>query len=204
MARSCATVSGAQASRSESYQDPSGGPSPSTSRRNPRTSSFRALQGSSIVNSGAIPKRAPQASSGGSLQSVSGGTVQIVSGGACKPTSSEVVHAASGGAPRAAPGEPHRSIDLRVQTESRMPLGSGIMSESLFDLDGFSLPGSFPGDEILPDLSTVVTIHRSENNEEMEALSIRQKRARTPSNSSSCSSKSIANRKDDRPVKGSI
>ena len=62
----------------------------------------------------------------------------------------------------------------------------------LEDLDNSALPRLLP--DILPDIaadnSPVVVVHRSNDDEEMEALSVRQKRARTPSSHSSSRSSS--------------
>ena len=83
--------------------------------------------------------------------------------------------------------------DSEIQAGSRNSVGSGIRSGSFDALDGISLPESSPGIESLPDPnvgSPIVTVHRSMSNEEMEALSVGLKRARTPSSHSASRSSS--------------
>ena len=75
--------------------------------------------------------------------------------------------------------------------------GSGTPAGSLNDLDEFPLSGSLPdiGNPLKDnENSPIVTVHRSKDDEEMEALLIRQKRARTPSPHSS--SRSSSHEKD--------
>ena len=104
--------------------------------------------------------------------------------------------------PEASPRDPKgSSTDLEIQPASRDPVGSGARTGSLNDLDDFSLPGSLPGIESLPDPdvnSPIVVVHRSNDDDEMEALSVRQKRARTPSPHSS----SRSSRRDKNKVEG--
>ena len=97
---------------------------------------------------------------------------------------------------------------MEIQPASRDSVGSGARSGSLNDLDDFSLPGSLPGIESLPDLdinSTTVVVHRTNDDEEMEALSVRQKRARTPSpHSSSRPSRQVKNKIKGRSDEGPL
>ena len=178
----------------------SGGVPRAPSAGAPRTPSAGAPRASSGGGPRASSGGAPQASSGGAPRAASGGASQASSSGALKKSSSEVTHVSS----KALQG----SSNAEIQSGSQCSFGSGTRSVSLNDLDEFSLPGSSPGIESLPDPilnSPMVTVHRSNDDEEMEALAVRQKRARTPSPqlSSRSSSQDTSFKKDIRVTDGS-
>ena len=170
---------------------------------------------SSAGASQASTNKTPRASSGGASRASSGGASQASSGGAPRASSGGAPRASSGGAPevplvgtsRNTPSRIPRmsfktlrdSSNIEIRSESRGCVGSGARSQSLRALDEFSLSGDTPVFESLPDPSekSVVTIHRSNNGEEMEALSIRQKRARTPSSHSSSRSSSYGKNRNE-------
>ena len=138
--------------------------------------SSRASSGGSAGTSGASFWGAlgvSLASSGGSRSSL-GGPSPGPSGGAHKNKNN------INEAPRASSGE--TSLDPGTQSKSRSRVGSETPT-SLKELDQFFLPD-------IEDSSNeiVVTVHHADDGEEMEALSVRQKRPRTPSPHSSSSS----------------
>ena len=145
---------------------------------------------------------ASQTSASESLRASSGGASRASSGGASRASSAGAPEAPSvGTSGKVSSKIPMLSIkaprdsspDSEIWYESRSSVGSGARSRSLRALDEFSLSGHTPVFESLPDPSVNslnVTIHRSNNGEEMEAHSIRQKRARTPSSRSSSRSSS--------------
>ena len=93
------------------------------------------------------------------------------------------------------------SPDTEIGSVSQSSVGSGVRARSLNDLDDFSLPELLFGRESStePDTeSPMVIVHRSKDDEEQEALSVRCKRPRAPSShSSSRSSSCDKNNKND-------
>ena len=158
-----------------------------------------------------------QASSGGASRASLGGASRASSGGAPRASSGGAPRASSGGAPRASDGAHKKtnsevskassktpqdlSPDTDIQSEPQDTVVSGTRPGSINELDKFFIPESLPGCESLPDVDIglpMVTVHRSNSNEEMEALTVGQKRARTPSSphSSSRASSHEKNRKE--------
>ena len=180
--------------------------------------SSRASAGGASRASAGGASRGP---SGGAPRASSGGAPRASSGGAPRASSDGAPRAASGGAPRAASGgAPQDSSDgasrargspsdAEIRAESQCFFSSGSRAGSLDDLDRFSLPDVSPGFESLPDPvdnSPVVVVHRTNDDEEMESLAVRQKRARTPSPNSSSRSTSLDKntKKDGRSDPGPV
>ena len=130
-------------------------------RQKPNSSSSIELT-YDAVSSGASSGGAPGHNSGGPTPAPSAGAPRASSGGA-RQTISE--------APRASPKV--TSLDPGIQSNSRIP-------GSLKELDEFLLPESLPDIENTPDIVNV-TVHQTDDGEEMEALAVRQKRPCTPS-----------------------
>ena len=118
-------------------------------------------------------------------------TPQASFAGVAKSPSSEI--------PQGSSGAPQNSIVLAAQPDSQSPIDSGGRSSSQNNLDEISLPGSLPDIENSPDLSVslpIVTVHRSDDDKEMEALSVCQKRSHNPSPPQSSSSASRQKKSD--------
>ena len=168
---------------------------------------------------------ASQAFPGGASCGPSGVDSRASSGGAPRASSGGAPRASSGGAPRAPPGGVSGvlgtgtrrnsleiiqtcSPDIEIGSASLDSVGSGARAGSLNDLDDFSLPELLPGRESStePDAkSPMVIVHRSKDDEEQEALSVRYKRPRAPSShSSSRSSSCDKNNKNDRTDQGPL
>ena len=156
-------------------------------RSNTASTSTTSHVGTSIVTQAT----ASQASTGESPRALSGGASQGSSGEASRASpagASGVPFAGTSKTPSKIPRSPIKaSGDSSVNSETwhapGSSGGSGAQSQSLKSLDEFSLSGDSPAFESLPD--PTVTIHRSDTGEDMEAISVRQKRARTPSSRSS-------------------
>ena len=180
-----------------------------------KTSHTEAHQTSSDIGSGAFAGGAPRPSLGGARRSSLGGAPRASSsvssraslGGVPRTSSSGDISGGTNPRDSRAPGVPSvgprvSPSDLEIRTES------GIRSGSPADLDGFSLPDSLFGIGSLPDPvsnTQKIVVHRSDDDREMESLTIRQKRARTPSpNSPSRSSNHGKDKKDSKSVQGPV
>ena len=176
----------------------SGGASRASSGGAPRASSGGAPRASS--------GGAPRASSGGAPRASSGGAPQASSGGAPRAFSCGALPVSSGGASRTSAGgasgvPPHgtSSSSLKTTQTSGVPQGSshnsGIRfepqspdcslarSESPSNLNYFSLSGSLPDLQNLPDSNEnfEIVVHKTMDAEEVESIAVGQKRARSPS-----------------------
>ena len=172
------------------------------------------LSGSSRHSSGGTPR------AGGAPRALSGGASRASSAGAPRAPSGGTSRASSSGAPQIPAVETLGKSSAEVhQDSSKVPGGNSDQTEiwcgsqelsnsrtragSLNDLDSFSLPGSLPDIGSSPD---PIIIHRSDTGEAMEALSVGQKRARTPSPhpSSRSVSRGRNRKKDDRLAEGPL
>ena len=154
--------------------------------------------GASRVPSGGTPR----VSSGGAFRAPSGGAPRATSGGASRATSGGALRTPLSGASQVSliktsnsSLEVPKGSTFDIQYGLRDCVGPRACTGSLNDLDSISLPGSLPDIEPSPDLDVVV--HRTNDGKEMEALSVRQKRARTPSPHSSSRSSSCEKLKQD-------
>ena len=164
----------------------------------------------SRASSGGAPRAssggASRASSGGASRASSGGASWASSGGASRASSGGASRASVGAPRRFSDGAPKvpsagtissslealqaskvpqsSSDDTEIQSEPRNLACPGARSGCMNDLDDFSLSGSLPDIHKLPSQivsSPLVVVHRSNDDEEMEALAVRPKRARSPS-----------------------
>ena len=176
----------------------SGGASRASSGGAPRASSGGAPRASS--------GGAPRASSGGAPRASSGGAPRASSGGAPRAFSCGALPVSSGGASRASAGgasgvPPHgtSSSSLKTPQTSGVPQGSSHNSGIRFEpqspdcslaqsgspsnLNYFSLSGSLPDLQNLPDSNEnfEIVVHKTMDAEEVESIAVGQKRARSPS-----------------------
>ena len=191
----------------------SGGAPRASSGGAPRASSGGAPRASSggapRASSGGAPRAssggAPRASSGGAPRASSGGAPRA-SGGAPRAFSCGALPVSSGGASRTSAGgasgvPPHgtSSSSLEAPQTSGVPQGcshnSGIRFEpqspdcslaqsgSPSNLNYFSLSGSLPDLQNLPDSNenVEIVVHKTMDAEEVESIAVGQKRARSPS-----------------------
>ena len=176
----------------------SGGASRASSGGAPRASSG----GAPLASSGG----APLASSGGAPRASSGGAPRASSGGAPRAFSCGALPVSSGGASRTSAGgasgvPPHgtSSSSLKTPQTSGVPQGSSHNSGIRFEpqspdcslaqsgspsnLNYFSLSGSLPDLQNLPDSNEnfEIVVHKTMDAEEVESIAVGQKRARSPS-----------------------
>ena len=176
----------------------SGGASRASSGGAPRASSGGAPRASS--------GGAPRASSGGAPRASSGGAPRASSGGAPRAFSCGALPVSSGGASRTSAGgasgvPPHgtSSSSLKAPQTSGVPQGSSHNSGIRFEpqspdcslaqsgspsnLNYFSLSGSLPDLQNLPDSNEnfEIVVHKTMDAEEVESIAVGQKRARSPS-----------------------
>ena len=150
-------------------------------------SSGGASQAPSAGASQALLAGAPRVSSDGASLASSSGALQVPSVGNQEKSSAEVRPVSS----RVPQGD---SDETDVWYESQDLVDSGTHAGSLRDHGVFSLSGSLP--DIESSRGPIVTVHRPDANVEMEALSVGQKRARTPSPHSS--SRSLSRERNKR------
>ena len=149
---------------------------------------------------------APRASSGGAPRASSGGAPRASSGGAPRAFSCGALPVSSGGASQASAGgasgvPPHgtSSSSLKTPQTSGVPQGSSHNSGIRFEpqspdcslaqsgspsnLNYFSLSGSLPDLQNLPDSNEnfEIVVHKTMDAEEVESIAVGQKRARSPS-----------------------
>ena len=166
--------------------------------------------GASRASSGGAPRAssggAPRASSGGAPRASSGGAPRASSGGAPRAFSCGALPVSSGGASRTSAGgasgvPPHgtSSSSLKTPQTSGVPQGSSHNSGIRFEpqspdcslaqsgspsnLNYFSLSGSLPDLQNLPDSNEnfEIVVHKTMDAEEVESIAVGQKRARSPS-----------------------
>ena len=155
---------------------------------------------------------APRASSGGAPRASSGGAPRASSGGAPRAFSCGALPVSSGGASRTSAGgasgvPPHgtSSSSLKTPQTSGVPQGSSHNSGIRFEpqspdcslaqsgspsnLNYFSLSGSLPDLQNLPDSNEnfEIVVHKTMDAEEVESIAVGQKRARSPSSPHSTS-----------------
>ena len=197
------------APRASSGGDPgasSGGASRASSGGASRASSGGASRASSGGASRASSGGAPRASSGGAPRASSGGAPRASSGGAPRAFSCGALPVSSGGASRTSAGgasgvPPHgtSSSSLKTPQTSGVPQGSSHNSGIRFEpqspdcslarsgspsnLNYFSLSGSLPDLQNLPDSNEnfEIVVHKTMDAEEVESIAVGQKRARSPS-----------------------
>ena len=184
----------------------SGGASRASSGGAPRASSGGAPRASSGGAPLASSGGAPRASSGGAPRASSGGAPRASSGGAPRAFSCGALPVSSGGASRTSAGgasgvPPHgtSSSSLKTPQTSGVPQGSSHNSGIRFEpqspdcslaqsgspsnLNYFSLSGSLPDLQNLPDSNEnfEIVVHKTMDAEEVESIAVGQKRARSPS-----------------------
>ena len=162
------------------------------------------------ASSGGAPRAssggAPLASSGGAPRASSGGAPRASSGGAPRAFSCGALPVSSGGASQASAGgasgvPPHgtSSSSLKTPQTSGVPQGSSHNSGIRFEpqspdcslarsgspsnFNYFSLSGSLPDLQNLPDSNEnfEIVVHKTMDAEEVESIAVGQKRARSPS-----------------------
>ena len=172
--------------------------------------SWASSGGAPRASSGGAPRAssggAPLASSGGAPRASSGGAPRASSGGAPRAFSCGALPVSSGGASRTSAGgasgvPPHgtSSSSLKTPQTSGVPQGSSHNSGIRFEpqspdcslarsgspsnLNYFSLSGSLPDLQNLPDSNEnfEIVVHKTMDAEEVESIAIGQKRARSPS-----------------------
>ena len=169
----------------------------------------------SRASSGGAPRAssggAPLASSGGAPRASSGGAPRASSGGAPRAFSCGALPVSSGGASRTSAGGASgvppdgTSSSLEAPQTSGVPQGSSHNSGIRFEpqspdcslarsgspsnLNYFSLSGSLPDLQNLPDSNEnfEIVVHKTMDAEEVESIAIGQKRARSPSSPHSSS-----------------
>ena len=195
-----------QTVQSKTSRASSGGAPRASSGGDPGTSSG----GDPGASSGGAPRAssggAPRASSGGAPRASSGGAPRASSGGAPRASSCGALPVSSGGASRTSAGgasvvPPHRtsSSSLKTPQTSGVPQGSSHNSGIRFEpqspdcslaqsgspsnLNYFSLSGSLPDLQNLPDSNEnfEIVVHKTMDAEEVESIAVGQKRARSPS-----------------------
>ena len=184
----------------------SGGAPLASSGGAPRASSGGAPRASSGGAPRASSGGAPRASSGGAPRASSGGAPRASSGGAPRAFSGGALPVSSGGASRTSAGgasgvPPHgtSSSSLKTPQTSGVPQGSSHNSGIRFEpqspdcslaqsgspsnLNYFSLSGSLPDLQNLPDSNEnfEIVVHKTMDAEEVESIAVGQKRARSPS-----------------------
>ena len=184
----------------------SGGDPGTSSGGDPGASSGGAPRASSGGAPRASSGGAPRASSGGAPRASSGGAPRASSGGAPRAFSCGALPVSSGGASRTSAGgasvvPPHRtsSSSLKTPQTSGVPQGSSHNSGIRFEpqspdcslaqsgspsnLNYFSLSGSLPDLQNLPDSNEnfEIVVHKTMDAEEVESIAVGQKRARSPS-----------------------
>ena len=176
---------------------------PTTDGNNPANAgvsgfSFNGAHGSSGVD--------PRASSGVDPRASSGGTPRASSGGAPWASSGGALPASSGAGknniePKSTKKAHDNSLFKKIQSGAGDIVSSGTQSGSICDLDSFSLPDIFSGGGNFSETITsspIVTVHRSDDGEEMESLTVGNKRARPPSPCSSHISRHEKSSRKDR------
>ena len=184
----------------------SGGAPRASSGGAPRASSGGAPRASSGGAPRASSGGAPLASSGGAPRASSGGAPRASSGGAPRAFSCGALPVSSGGASQASAGgassvPPHgtSSSSLKTPQTSGVPQGSSHNSGIRFEpqspdcslarsgspsnFNYFSLSGSLPDLQNLPDSNEnfEIVVHKTMDAEEVESIAVGQKRARSPS-----------------------
>ena len=185
----------------------SGGAPRASSGGAPRASSGGAPRASSGGAPRASSGGAPRASSGGAPRASSGGAPRASSGGAPRAFSCGALPVSSGGASQASAGgasgvPPHgtsSSSSLKTPQTSGVPQGSSHNSGIRFEpqspdcslarsgspsnFNYFSLSGSLPDLQNLPDSNEnfEIVVHKTMDAEEVESIAVGQKRARSPS-----------------------
>ena len=184
----------------------SGGDPGASSGGDPGASSGGAPRASSGGAPRASSGGAPRASSGGAPRASSGGAPRASSGGAPRAFSCGALPVSSGGASRTSAGgasgvPPHgtSSSSLKTPQTSGVPQGSSHNSGIRFEpqspdcslaqsgspsnLNYFSLSGSLPDLQNLPDSNEnfEIVVHKTMDAEEVESIAVGQKRARSPS-----------------------
>ena len=195
-----------RASSGGAPQASSGGAPLASSGGAPRASSGGAPRASSGGAPRASSGGAPLASSGGAPRASSGGAPRASSGGAPRAFSCGALPVSSGGASRTSAGgasgvPPHgsSSSSLKTPQTSGVPQGSSHNSGIRFEpqspdcslaqsgspsnLNYFSLSGSLPDLQNLPDSNEnfEIVVHKTMDAEEVESIAVGQKRARSPS-----------------------
>ena len=171
-----------------------------------RASSGGAPRASSGGDPGASSGGASRASSGGAPRASSGGGPRASSGGAPRASSGGAPRASSGGASRTSAGgasgvppDGTSSSSLEAPQTSGVPQGSSHNSGIWFEpqspdcslaqsgspsnLNYFSLSGSLPDLQNLPDSNEnfEIVVHKTMDAEEVESIAVGQKRACSPS-----------------------
>ena len=164
----------------------------------PQTVQSKTSRASSGGDPGASSGGASRASSGGAPRASSGGAPRASSGGAPRAFSCGALPVSSGGA-SGVPPDGTSSSSLEAPQTSGVPQGSshnsGIRFEpqspdcslarsgSLSNLNYFSLSGSLPDLQNLPDSNEnfEIVVHKTMDAEEVESIAVGQKRARSPS-----------------------
>ena len=184
----------------------SGGAPRASSGGAPQASSGGDPGASSGGDPGASSGGDPGASSGGASRTSSGGDPRASSGGAPRAFSCGALPVSSGGASRTSAGgasgvPPHgtSSSSLKTPQTSGVPQGSSHNSGIRFEpqspdcslaqsgspsnLNYFSLSGSLPDLQNLPDSNEnfEIVVHKTMDAEEVESIAVGQKRARSPS-----------------------
>ena len=140
---------------------------------------------SSIDPTKAASTGSSQASSAGASQAASAGASRASSAGASQASSAGASRASSSGAVQIThtllPGATSKmalssSRDPKILVGSQNSASSGTRSGSIKDLDEFSLP-DIESSANSSAKSPVITVHRSNDGEEQEALSVCRKRA---------------------------
>ena len=187
-----------QTVQSKTSRASSGGAPGASSGGDPGASSG----GASRASSGG----APRASSGGAPRASSGGAPRASSGGAPRAFSCGALPVSSGGASQASAGgasgvPPHgtSSSSLKTPQTSGVPQGSSHNSGIRFEpqspdcslarsgspsnFNYFSLSGSLPDLQNLPDSNEnfEIVVHKTMDAEEVESIAVGQKRAHSPS-----------------------
>ena len=189
------------APRASSGGDPgasSGGASRASSGGAPRASSGGGPRASSGGGPRASSGGAPRASSGGAPRASSGGAPRAFSCGALPVSSGGASRTSAGGA-SGVPPDGTSSSSLEAPQTSGVPQGSSHNSGIRFEpqspdcslarsgspsnLNYFSLSGSLPDLQNLPDSNEnfEIVVHKTMDAEEVESIAVGQKRARSPS-----------------------
>ena len=157
--------------------------------------------GASRASSGGAPRASsgggPWAHSGGAPRASSGGAPRASSGGAPRAFSCGALPVSSGGASGVPPDGTSSSLDAPqtsgvsqgsshnsgIRFELQSPDCSLAQSGSPSNLNYFSLSGSLPDLQNLPDSNEnfEIVVHKTMDAEEVESIAVGQKRARSPS-----------------------
>ena len=176
----------------------SGGDPGASSGGDPGASSGGDPGASSGGDPGASSGGDPGASSGGASRASSGGAPRASSGGAPRAFSCGALPVSSGGASGVPPdGTPSSSLEAPqtsgvpqgsshnsgIRFEPQSPDCSLARSGSPSNLNYFSLSGSLPDLQNLPDSNEnfEIVVHKTMDAEEVESIAVGQKRARSPS-----------------------